>query len=212
MYLKKQGLIEADTVFPGRKLADRVGADAADKLGLDRNYVDLSDVGEDDITVPEHTASSADETSDEEDSETDSVQDAAPVRVTAPQESYDDSLSGDGAVETDEEPEPAPEKAVIPEPVSDSEDKPEPAPEPLNAADNSKNAAEVSGTVSKDPQEETVAPSDDDEPDLFSEDILDPEEDSESDFEPGIQAQTIDIAGSRTLGSVASEEFFNDEN
>ena len=229
MYLKKEGLISGDTVFPGKKLADKVSADAADKLGLERTYVDLSDVDEDDIEQPNlirHTtianftispkAEAAEEEAAEEEPATNKILEpsAAPKKEekpepsVSPQEEEDDSLTGDGIVD-EPAPDAAPEPVVVEVPRAKTSDQ--------DIKDESIDA-EASEEKSEEP-----APADgieDDDQDLFIDGEGEGEEDDESEdeaddktdsFEPGLGAPSIDASDSRTLGSVASEEFFNDE-
>ena len=223
MYLKKAGLIDENAIFPGKKLADKVSADAADKLGLERSYVDLSEIDEEDIkpansvrstTIANFTISpkaiASEALSDDEDTPEDFLdpavaevrskdassnsEDKAEVHASSPQSEDDDSLTGDGIVDA-----PAPAKE----------------PEPAESKDLKQ---DLSDQDIKDEAPKTSEPApaegiEDDDADLFTdaEDESDEADtDTEENFEP-LDAPSIDTSDSRTLGSVASEEFFNDE-
>ena len=260
MYLKKAGLIDDNAIFPGKKLADKVSADAADKLGLERSYVDLSEIDETDIkpkssirttTIANFTISPKakateapsddDKTSEdfldpavaeEKSKDASSNADEKPeVHASSPQSEEDDSLTGDGVVDAPtpaKEPEPA-KSEVSKQDLSDQDIKDETidaedaaaaedsATEDVSAklpeADPKTAEAEVADTT--DTSEPAPAEGiEDDDADLFTdaEDESDEADTgSEDDFEPGLDAPSIDTSDSRTIGSVASEEFFNDE-
>ena len=246
MYLKKAGLIDENAIFPGKKLADKVSADAADKLGLERSYVDLSEIDEEDIkpansvrstTIANFTISpkaiASEALSDDEDTPEDFLdpavaevrskdassnsEDKAEVHASSPQAEGDDSLTGDGIVD-------APAPAKEPEPAKSEESKQDLSDQDIKdeAIDAEAEAPKTSEPSPKTTEAETAdtsepAPAEgieDDDADLFTdaEDESDEADtDAEENFEPGLDAPSIDTSDSRTLGSVASEEFFNDE-
>ena len=259
MYLKKAGLIDDNAIFPGKKLADKVSADAADKLGLERSYVDLSEIDETDIkpkssirttTIANFTISPKakateapsdnDNTSEdfldpaiaeEKSKEASSKADDKPeVHASSPQAEEDDSLTGDGVVDAPtpaKEPEPA-KTEVSKQDLSDQDIKDETIDaEDAAAAEDSAtedvsaklpeadpSTAEAEGASENASEPAPAEGIEDDDADLFTdaEDESDEADtESEDDFEPGLDAPSIDASDSRTIGSVASEEFFNDE-